>query len=53
MGQAEGFKFSIVIGEYAAWRVMGDSGDPAIAEAFRLPSQQYVPGESPFGGDDD
>ena len=53
MGQAEGFKFSIVIGEYAAWRVMGDSGDPAIAEAFRYPSQEYVLGESPFGGDDD
>ena len=52
MGQAEGFKFSIVIAEYAAWRVMGDSGDPALAAAFRLPSQEYVPGESPFSGDD-
>ncbi len=53
MGQAEGFKFSIVIGEYAAWRVMGDGGDPALAAAFRLPTQEYVTGESPFGGDDD
>jgi glycine/D-amino acid oxidase-like deaminating enzyme len=43
MGQAEGFKFSIVMGEYAAWRVLGDSGDPTIAEAFRLPTQEYDP----------
>lgn len=53
MGQAEGFKFSIVIGEYAAWRVMGDGGDPAIAEAFRYPTQQYDPATPQRGGDDD
>lgn len=53
MGQAEGFKFSIVVGEYAAWRVMGDSGDPKIAEAFRYPTQEYDPMAPQRGGDDD
>ncbi len=41
MGQSEGFKFSIVIGEYIASRVLGDAGDPAIADAFKLPTQMY------------
>lgn len=41
VGQAEGFKFAPVIGEYAAWRVLGDGGDPAIANAFRLPTEEY------------
>jgi glycine/D-amino acid oxidase-like deaminating enzyme len=43
VGQAEGFKFAPVVGEYAAWRVMGDSGDPALAEAFRMPTLDYEP----------
>ena len=34
-GNAEGFKFSPVIGEYAAQRVMGIEGDPAIAKGFQ------------------
>ncbi len=41
MGQSEGFKFSILIGEYIASRVLGDNGDPAIADAFKLPTQAY------------
>jgi sarcosine oxidase len=41
LGQAEGFKFSIVLGEYIARRVTGDAGDPAIAAAFRLPTEDY------------
>lgn len=41
VGQAEGFKFAPVAGEYAAWRVMGDVGDPALAAAFRMPTEQY------------
>ncbi len=41
MGQAEGFKFSIVVGEYVAKRVLGDAGDPIVAEAFRFPTQTY------------
>jgi len=43
LGQAEGFKFSIVLGEYIAKRVTGDAGDPAIAEAFRYPEKEYEP----------
>jgi len=41
MGQAEGFKFSILVGEYVASRVGGKEGDPAVAEAFRMPTQNY------------
>ncbi len=52
MGQAEGFKFSIVLGEYAAWRVMGNAGDPAIAEAFKYPANEYPP-TPPSRGEDD
>lgn len=47
MGQAEGFKFSIVMGEYVAKRVLGEAGDPAIAKAFEFPTQVYEP--SPAG----
>lgn len=46
VGQAEGFKFSPVVGEYAAWRVLGDGGDPAIAEAFRMPTEEYPAGST-------
>jgi glycine/D-amino acid oxidase-like deaminating enzyme len=47
MGQAEGFKFGPVIGEYIAQRVLGVAGDPALADAFKLPTEQYerAPGE--------
>ena len=43
MGQAEGFKFSIVLGDYIASRVTGRKSDPTIDEAFRLPEQVYEP----------
>ena len=43
VGQAEGFKFSIVMGEYVASRVIGEPGDAVIAEAFRLPTAEYDP----------
>ena len=43
VGQAEGFKFAPVVGEYAAWRVLGDGGDPALAAAFRMPTEEYEP----------
>jgi glycine/D-amino acid oxidase-like deaminating enzyme len=42
-GNAEGFKFSPVIGEYAAQRVMGIEGDPAVAKVFRIPEKDYDP----------
>jgi glycine/D-amino acid oxidase-like deaminating enzyme len=35
-GSAEGFKFGPVVGEYVAKRVLGDAGDEAVAESFRL-----------------
>jgi glycine/D-amino acid oxidase-like deaminating enzyme len=35
-GSAEGFKFGPVVGEYVAKRVLGDPGDEAVAESFRL-----------------
>ena len=41
MGQAEGFKFSIVLGEYIASRVTGRSTDTLADDAFKLPTQQY------------
>ncbi len=43
LGQAEGFKFSIVLGDYIAKRVTGTLGDPTIAEAFKYPAKEYEP----------
>jgi hypothetical protein len=40
---AEGCKFCPVIGEYAAQRVMGIEGDPAVAKSFRIPEKDYEP----------
>ncbi|MEP7001693.1 MAG: FAD-binding oxidoreductase [bacterium] len=42
-GNAEGFKFSPVVGEYAAQRVMGNEGDPTIANVFRIPEKEFEP----------
>ncbi len=41
VGQAEGFKFSPVAGEYVAQRVLGIDGDPKLAAAFKLPTKEY------------
>ncbi len=41
VGQAEGFKFGPVAGEYVAQRVLGTVGDPAVAKAFVLPKEEY------------
>jgi glycine/D-amino acid oxidase-like deaminating enzyme len=49
VGQAEGFKFAPVAGEYTAWRVMGDGGDPALAAAFRMPTEEYEANPAPRG----
>lgn len=43
VGQAEGFKFGPVAGEYVAQRVLGIVGDPAVAKAFVLPKEEYAP----------
>ena len=41
VGQAEGFKFGPVVGEYVAQRVLGIPGDPKYAQAFKLPTEEY------------
>lgn len=41
VGQAEGFKFSIVAGEYVAMRVLGNEGDPVLAKGFKMPTEEY------------
>lgn len=41
VGQAEGFKFGPVVGEYIAQRVLGHDGDPALAAAFKFPTEVY------------
>ena len=46
-GNAEGFKFSPVIGEYAAQRVMGIEGDATVAKGFRIPEKEYDPPPAP------
>ena len=50
-GNAEGFKFSPVIGEYVAQRVMGIEGDAAIAKGFRIPEKEYDPVPPPNPAD--
>ena len=41
VGQSEGFKFAPVVGEYVAMRVLGNPGDPKLAEAFKMPTDEY------------
>ena len=41
VGQAEGFKFAPLVGEYVAQRVLGNAGDPKLARAFKLPTEEY------------
>ncbi|HYW32193.1 MAG TPA: FAD-dependent oxidoreductase [Gemmatimonas sp.] len=41
VGQAEGFKFGPVVGEYVAQRVLGIVGDPKLVAAFKMPTEQY------------
>ena len=43
VGQAEGFKFGPVVGEYVAQRVLGVDGDPKLAAVFKLPTKEYEP----------
>jgi sarcosine oxidase len=42
-GNAEGFKFSPVMGEYVAQRVLGTEGDANVAKSFRIPEKDYDP----------
>jgi hypothetical protein len=41
VGQAEGFKFGPVVGEYVAMRVLGNPGDPELVKAFQRPTDEY------------
>jgi len=40
-GNAEGFKFGPVVGDYVAQRVLGEVGDPEIAKGFLVPKDEY------------
>lgn len=51
VGQAEGFKFGPVVGEYIAQRVLGHEGDPALAAAFKFPTEVYEPQAEPTRDD--
>ena len=42
-GNAEGFKFGPVVGEYLAQRALGDDSDPEFAKRFRIPEKEYEP----------
>jgi sarcosine oxidase len=50
-GNAEGFKFGPVIGEYIAQRALGDVGDPAVAKAFKIPEHDFEPSPPPAPAD--
>jgi sarcosine oxidase len=52
-GNAEGFKFGPVIGEYIARRVLGKTTDPALTERFKLSPQTFDPAASGFREDHD
>ncbi len=40
-GNAEGFKFGPVVGDYVAQRVLGEVGDAEIAKGFLIPKDEY------------
>lgn len=46
-GNAEGFKMCPMIGEYAANRVTGIDGDPALVKAFKIPAKDFEPPAPP------
>ena len=52
-GNAEGFKFGPVIGEYIARRVLGKETDPALAERFKLPRETFDPESTGFRDDEE
>ena len=40
-GNAEGFKFGPVVGDYISQRVLGEVGDPEVAKMFLIPKDEY------------
>lgn len=51
-GQAEGFKFAPLLGEFGAKRVLGQAVDPALVEAFKFPTESYQPAAARPGEDE-
>lgn len=51
-GQAEGFKFAPLLGEFGAKRVLGQAVDPALVEAFKFPTESYQPTAARPGDDE-
>jgi sarcosine oxidase len=52
-GNSEGFKMSPVVGEYAAQRIVGITGDRELVEAFKIPEKDYgTPTGGPPGDED-
>jgi len=49
-GQAEGFKFAPLLGEFGAKRVLGEATDATLNEAFAFPTQDF---SGAGRGDDD
>jgi len=42
-GNAEGFKFGPVMGQYVAERALGDEGSPDFAKGFAIPEHDFEP----------
>lgn len=40
-GNAEGFKFGPIMGEYVAQRTLGEEGDAVVSKAFRIPEKDF------------
>jgi sarcosine oxidase len=49
-GNAEGFKFGPVVGEYTARRVLGKDKDEEFAKQFNIPANEYEPTAPPRPG---
>lgn len=52
-GNAEGFKFGPVLGEYIARRVLGKATDPALDQRFKLSPDTFDPASSGFREEDE
>lgn len=46
-GNAEGYKFGPVMGQYVAERALGDEGDPDFAKGFGIPEHDFEPQPAP------
>jgi glycine/D-amino acid oxidase-like deaminating enzyme len=46
-GNAEGYKFGPVMGQYVAERALGDEGNPDFAKGFAIPDHAFPPPPAP------